>query len=264
MAAGGKGAGRRRSPIPRSPSRPRGWVAGPPLQPAGAENAPGTEHPAPRRSAAPPRRLRAPPRAPPASPRRGDSPSAGTGSRPRRLLPLRPWLPRRRRCPSLRRLRFPRQPLGVRGSLLRSPRRLLLLSLLLLGLLALLGSAELIPDHIGSWASTPLHCRAPAPAGQPAYPLPSSPGQVRRGRRPRGERSAGRAGRAGRRGNPGGDGGPPLPAQRRAAHSAEAHTSWRPEGATYPALIHKQRPVAWLQRTKTEHQASGVAHFALP
>lgn len=60
--------------------------------------------------------FRAPPHLPAAWPGRGDSQSAGTGSRPRRLLPLRPWLPRRRRCPSLRRLCFLQQPLSVRGS----------------------------------------------------------------------------------------------------------------------------------------------------
>lgn len=47
MEVAGKGTGRKKSLFPRRPSRPRGWVAGPPLQLTGAENAPGTGRRAP-------------------------------------------------------------------------------------------------------------------------------------------------------------------------------------------------------------------------
>lgn len=101
------------SPFPHSPWRPRGWVAGPPLQPMGSEKAQGIPH----RGAAQPllTQLRSPPHLPTAWPRRGHSQSAGTGSRPRCLLPLRPWLARRRCCPSLPRLCFPRSGSACAG-----------------------------------------------------------------------------------------------------------------------------------------------------
>ena len=57
----------RRSPFPHGLSRPRGWVAGPPLQPMGSENAQGIRH---RRAAQLLLiRLRAPPNLPAAWPR---------------------------------------------------------------------------------------------------------------------------------------------------------------------------------------------------
>lgn len=110
-----------------------------------------------------------------------------------------------------------------------------------------LSSTELIPNHIGSWANTPLHCRAPTK--QPAYPSHLSPKPS--ARRPRAQRRAGARSRLGCAGNLGRGGwtfphrtAPHRAAPRRAAHSAEALTPRRPEGASYPARIHKQRPVA--------------------
>lgn len=187
------------------------------------------------------------PTCPPPLPRRGDSQSAGTGSRPRLLLPLRSWLPRRRRCPSLRRLCFPRQPLGVRPLLLRSfsssffPSSSSSSSDSWLSL----SCAELIPDHIGSWANTPLHCRAPTPTKQPAYPLASRPSQVRGGSGTGGERSAWAHGTGG--GGAGTRAGAVGPPPHRAAPRCQLSGDARPaatRGCPYPAPIRKQRPVA--------------------
>lgn len=136
MEVAGKGTGRRKSLFPRRTSRPRGWLAGPPLQPTGAENAPGTGHRAPRRSAAPPR------------PAPRSSPPARHLAPPRRLTVRRNWIsssppsppsamaPETSALPPPPALLPPRQPLGVRRLLLRSS---LLFFLLLLG--SWLGSA---------------------------------------------------------------------------------------------------------------------------
>ena len=151
-ASGEEGTGGRRCPFPRSP------LAAPRVR--RTRRAPGIGHrasgTAAQRSPSSPGSALLP-TFPPPRPRRGDSQSAGTGSRPRLLLPLRPWFPRRRRCPSLRRLCFARQPLGVRPRLLRSfssPSSSSSSSSS--GSWLSLSSAELIPDHIGSWANTAL------------------------------------------------------------------------------------------------------------
>ena len=123
VAIGEKGTGRKRCPFPRSPpAAPR--VGGRSVSAArgcgerAGHRAPRIGHRASgtwaQRSPSSPGSALLP-TCPPPRPRREDSQSAETGSRPRLLLPLRPWLPRRRRCPNLRRLCSPPAPTHVRA-----------------------------------------------------------------------------------------------------------------------------------------------------
>lgn len=157
----------------------------------------------------------------PPRPRREDSQSAETGSRPRLLLPLRPWLPRRRRCPNLRRLCFHRQPLGVRPQLLRSfSSSFSSFSSSSSGSWLCLSSTELIPDHIGSWAT--LHCTAERQR-QPSSPptlSPFAPAKCAAATEPADSAAPGAQSGRGRRCDPGGGSGA-SPATHRAAPPAQ-------------------------------------------
>ena len=144
---------------------------------------------------------------------------------PRLLLPLRPWLPRRRRCPNLRRLCFHRQPLGVRPQLLRSfSSSFSSFSSSSSGSWLCLSSTELIPDHIGSWAT--LHCTAERQR-QPSSPptlSPLAPAKCAAATEPADSAAPGAQSGRGRRCDPGGGSGASpathraaLPAQRRRA-----------------------------------------------
>lgn len=128
--------------------------------------------PAPRRSAAPSRHV---PRS---------SPPARRLAPPRRLTVRRNWIsssppsPPSAMAPEASALPQPPAPLLPSAAAQRA--RQLLRSLCSSsssssGSWLSLSSAELILDHIGSWANTPLHCRAPTPTKQPAHPSHLSP-----------------------------------------------------------------------------------------
>lgn len=169
MEVGGKGTGRRKSLFPRSPSRPRGWVAGPPLQPTGAENVPGTGHQAPRRIPSTPGSALLPTCPPP-------RPATETHSPQELDLVLAAFSP----------FGHGSRDVGAAPASGASASPAAALRALVAAALFSSSSSSRAPGsaqqrranprpYIGSWANTPLHCRAPAPTEQPAYPSHLSP-----------------------------------------------------------------------------------------